>query len=717
MDALEILMLVGFATGAVLHLYIARLIARREELWGPEPTFVLLGLVLGLWHVGNLCSAVPDILEFKGINWFTRFADTLTYGSLAFLPAALAHTHIAFWGWRDDYRRVTRRVVRAVAALGYVPLVLLPFALSRFWTSSYTDPIEQLGPGWLTAFSVWHVAVLFECAALDLYLKRYFVDPRERSFFDRLSVALAATAVAYLLVFTSAVYPGGLRSLTAGFEPGLGKWLEVLVQLASLVPTTIVAYYIFRYNLYKLVIERSLVYAVFVGAVMVVYLYGVRAFDQYLVAAKNFKPGVIEAIGVALIVLLYEPVRRALDAGVRRLFAIEIGHYRDLVEQVATESHSFNELRALLPYIESIVARALDVDAVRIVLADGERAEDTEEERALAALRQEMARDRVDMLEDDPRVWALGARAAWGLWRDEELVGLMLIVSDAASLRGEKQAVLAVLAGQVAVAIENTKLVEEKVRLERELMQRERLAALGQMAATVAHEVKNPLSAIKSIVQVMREEEADEARDRDLQLIVGEIDRLNRTVTQLLGFSRPAVADARSSTLGELAGAVARLVEPDARTAGVGVESEVVGDRGLPGSAAGALREVLINLALNAIQATPEGGEVSIRLEGTARGARLEVSDTGCGIPEDLRVKVLQPFFTTKQRGSGLGLAIVERRLAELGGHLEISGRADGAKGTRVSAEVELPAAGARGREPAGEWAPASGPAAPGRRG
>ncbi len=263
-------------------------------------------------------------------------------------------------------------------------------------------------------------------------------------------------------------------------------------------------------------------------------------------------------------------------------------------------------------------------------------------------------------------------------------------IANGSSLDSTKEAVLGVLTGQIAIAIENCRLVEEKVRLERELMKRERLAALGQMAATVAHEVKNPLSAIKSIVQVMREEDERAPRGEDLRLIVGEIDRLNRTVTQLLSFSRPALADVRPVALRNLAQMVSRLLDPDAAVAGVALRAEVRNDREVPGAAAAAIREVLINLALNAIQATPPRGSVVVTLEGTDRGARLEVVDSGHGIPAPLQTKVREPFFTTKQRGTGLGLAIVERRLVELGGHLEIESPLQGSEGTRVWADVKF---------------------------
>jgi signal transduction histidine kinase len=682
MSALEIVMLVGFATGAALHFYITWLIARREDLWGPEPAFVALGLTLGTWHVGSLLAGLFRTLGVADGHVLLRVSDTLVLAALAFLPPTLAHAHVAFLGWRDDYRTVTRRVVALVAAFGYVPLVLLPVSLARLWGPVYHNPVDAMG-FWLVLFSIWHVAVLLQSAVVDQYLKRYFVDPRERSFFDRLSVSLVAIAVVYI-----AVFPGGLRA-----RPGLGPWLEVMVQLASIVPTTIVAYYIFRYNLYKLVIQRSLVYALSAGIAMVVYLYVVRTFDQFLVATYSLKPGVVEAIGVVFMVLVAWPVRRAMDRSVRQLFDTEIGHYRTLVEQVSTESHSFNELRGLLPYVESIVTRALGVDSVRITLGFDGGPDASAEDRAVATLWHAMLRERLDVLEDDPKVWTLGVTSAWGLWRDEDLIGLMLISSSAGAIDSQKESVLGVLAGQIAIAIENCRLVEEKVRLERELMKQERLAELGRMAATVAHEVKNPLSAIKSIVQVMREEDEAGARGEDLRLIVGEIDRLSRTVTQLLSFSRPAVADSRSVGLGELVQGVCRLLEADAGAAGVALASEVAVDRDVPGVAATALREVLINLTLNAVQATPPGGRVAIALEPTARGVRLSVEDTGAGIPEGLLAKVREPFFTTKQRGTGLGLAIVERRLADLGGHLEIESPLGESGGTRVSADVVVDAA------------------------
>ena len=162
---------------------------------------------------------------------------------------------------------------------------------------------------------------------------------------------------------------------------------------------------------------------------------------------------------------------------------------------------------------------------------------------------------------------------AFALRREDRTSGFMLVDAAPDALTRDVRAVLEVLAGQVAIAIEDFRLVEENVRLERRLAQGERLAALGRMAATVAHEVKNPLSAIKSIAQVMREDKHLAAEyARDLSLIVGETDRLSRSVTQLLSFARSAPPDAAPLSAEELVRAVTELFKMEARTRGITLE-------------------------------------------------------------------------------------------------------------------------------------------------
>src|SRR6476646_9380321 len=144
--------------------------------------------------------------------------------------------------------------------------------------------------------------------------------------------------------------------------------------------------------------------------------------------------------------------------------------------------------------------------------------------------------------------------------------GLLAVDAATGSLTTDARSVIATLADQVAIAIDDSRLREENVRLERELAERERLASLGRMAATVAHEIKNPLSAIKSIAQVMREDEnLNNDYARDLSLIVGETDRLSQSVTQRLSFARRESPADQALGTDELLRSVVDLFRANAR--------------------------------------------------------------------------------------------------------------------------------------------------------
>jgi signal transduction histidine kinase len=263
--------------------------------------------------------------------------------------------------------------------------------------------------------------------------------------------------------------------------------------------------------------------------------------------------------------------------------------------------------------------------------------------------------------------------------REEQVAGLLAIDAVGGSLTPDVRSVIATLADQVAIAIDDSRLMEENVRLERELAERERLASLGRMAATVAHEIKNPLSAIKSIAQVMREDEnLNHEYSRDLSLIVGETDRLSQSVTQLLSFARRETPVEQPLNTSELLRSVVHLFQANAREEGIELEYTVTTDAQLSGKSVSVLRDALSNLLLNALQATEDGGKVfvSARIEGTQ--VLISVQDTGPGIAAELREQIWEPFFTTRQRGTGLGLAIVRKRVQEVGGSASLASTRNG---------------------------------------
>lgn len=245
--------------------------------------------------------------------------------------------------------------------------------------------------------------------------------------------------------------------------------------------------------------------------------------------------------------------------------------------------------------------------------------------------------------------------------------GVMLVDSAPRQHLGDDEALLQALAPQIAQSMESGRLIEEKIVLERQLARQENLAALGEAAATLAHEIKNPLSSIKTLARLMREDAGvAESHGQDLEFIESEVDRLDRAVRQLLGFARANQQLNEDVDLAAVVREVCEVVGRQSRAARVEVRCEAPPGMVVRDSNRELWQQVLLNLVLNAAQASPEGGVVEVR----AAAGSITVMDHGPGIPVEMRERIFDPFFTTKQRGTGLGLAIVRRNLRLLGGEI-----------------------------------------------
>ena len=288
-----------------------------------------------------------------------------------------------------------------------------------------------------------------------------------------------------------------------------------------------------------------------------------------------------------------------------------------------------------------------------------------ERERAPVArhLVEERARDALD------RFNQLDAELLVPLFRDDRLIGWISVGGDLPDryLRPGIAAALLAVGNQVIASLDRLEAIEEARR-------REALAAVGEMAAGLAHEVRNPLGAIRGAAEVL-ETETDPARAREmLEVIREETARLGRVVGDFLDYARPGGLEREPIDLADLA----RRTLRSSAAAGEGLRGEVRMAPGAPQALGdpGQLQRAIANIVRNAREAAGEGGRLIIEVapDGPDRVA-IRFEDDGPGIPRELVPRIFQPFFTTRPGGTGLGLALVHRVVEAHGGEVRVDGR------------------------------------------
>ncbi len=265
-----------------------------------------------------------------------------------------------------------------------------------------------------------------------------------------------------------------------------------------------------------------------------------------------------------------------------------------------------------------------------------------------------------------------------------QTLGVLLVESDTERGLDESDLKWLINVGrQLSVAIQNTRLVadlEKALQQEQaaraQLVQTEKLAAMGRLVASVAHELNNPLQAIQNALYLVKQEGGLSAQAReDLQVALTEADRMAELISRLRDTYRPATReDFQPESLNLLIEDVRRLITTHLRhnhvTCEVDADPHLPPVRGLRDQ----LKQALINLSLNAVEAMPGGGQLTIRThsEPSAQSLLLTIADTGVGIAPEALPNVFDPFFTTKESGTGLGLAITHDIIRRHGGHIDV---------------------------------------------
>lgn len=271
-----------------------------------------------------------------------------------------------------------------------------------------------------------------------------------------------------------------------------------------------------------------------------------------------------------------------------------------------------------------------------------------------------------------------------------EICGLLLVTSKISktSFFEDDKDFLLILANQLAVSVENAHLFdrektayEELRKTQKQLIQSEKLAALGQLSARVAHEVNNPLGIIKNYLELLGIETAQSDSGTEyIGIVREEVDRITRIVKQLLNLHRPDAGEMKKTDVKQVLEETLLLVTKQLEERNIEIVRQYRADSSLVKASAAQIKQVFLNLIMNSSDFMPGGGTITVTLETGGDDLIMRFEDTGEGIPEDDLPNVFEPFFTARKEdsGTGLGLTICENIVTKHGGSIRAGNREDG---------------------------------------
>jgi signal transduction histidine kinase len=648
MGTLLYIRLIGFTAGTLLMLFWLVVILGYRRQRNFERVFFFLCLALFFFYSGSLLALNAQIYYAQPPAALQRFAISLVCLGLSFLPPLLFHLHLEFAETRGIGR--SRRWKRIFLALAYSPSVyFLCVALPGFLRVGQFDfvrPGASLGP----LFLAWLFILTFFSCGWDRKFARATLGRPERGLYRLLWLALVAA-----LVLIAIVHPP-----LWGLSRGMTEALATALALLPLIPLASFIYFVQRHNFLNIGRQKNLLYAVSTTFVALLYLALVRRISDWL--SPVIPPEATAAILLFLLVVFIEPLQRALRSALRETARREMNVVHRLSNRIQMEARQGSTIR-LIQFVESRVREEFDFEDAWLTILEPPLAIPNDKNRSRES------------------------KESFSVHRPGRLNAVLELRPHGPMLSGEAIAAMEFLCESIAGALDLSLLLEEKLRLERELSERERMAALGQMAASISHNLKNPLGSIKTILQVQLESaEMPESLKTETRMVLGEISRLSNKLGQLLQFSRPTVLGEGNMPFDVCAVVheVTAVMRPEAEQKGIALQ--VSAENGIRVMASReAVSDIVSNLVVNGLEAATEDGHVTVSLVRRDGHALICVQDDGKGISAELREKVMEPFFTTKTQGTGLGLAIVARRASEAGGKIELESPAANGHGARFS--------------------------------
>jgi nitrogen-specific signal transduction histidine kinase len=673
------LILLGFAVVVDSVLLLALL----ERVNRPHSPIWITTLVAFIWlaHAGGFSHVLIRGAEVEPFVMLDRVNVALIAVALLAIPSALLHGAARLnlslhnlrphWDWRY--------------AIAYLPCWLAPWVFFQAWTTDSRilgTSFEPIVRGYLLLLLIMNVA----SAVLFLRYRTRIEAASTRKFFLQLAILLVGVS----LLVTSY---GWFARDTVWDLP-----LRLAVILSPLSLITLFLWYALRDKLLPLVFERALVYGGSLVLIMLFHQVLVIPLAESMQRKSSFDVILVEGIILVGIILAWPPLRNRVREALRYLLSRNIFQVREAMRKLSLQisQQDSRSLDDLCNWFTRSSCELLSLEQVWLWFDDARvgapiswksksttpcAAEITDADMqsiygSLSNLNESVL-GRASLR--DPSLVALCERLnIQFVFRCQfrELHGLVLLGPRIRSDRfsEEQRASLSLLFDQFAATLFNRMVEQDRLRAERQAAQQEKLAVLGLMSGSLAHEIRNPLSSIRTIASLLREDLADQpAQANDVGIIIHELDRLTSITQRLLDYSKPSDDRVVGINVQRVIERLFHILEPWGAQQQVKLVASFSGESPLVRATDASVSEILFNLLRNAIEATRSTPNACVTVTTEAQMAALvvRVMDNGPGIDPTIRDNIYRPFVTSKEYGTGLGLYIAAERVRSIQGTIE----------------------------------------------
>jgi signal transduction histidine kinase len=650
-----------------------------------------LSILIGLFVIANNYRTPRNIVWFflclAIAGWNFGYAITMIPSvpySTALLSSRLSHASgiiipPLFLTFTLVFLKIAKEKRYALAASYAVSLGLAVSCLTNFVVPSLAPkmfmqwyPVGGIGYAvYIANFLFWVVYSHY------LYLARF----GELSGFER-------EQVKFFLIGTILGFFGGSNCFPLIFGIQIPPVLSVLI----IVFPFSTAYAITRYRLMgiEMIIRKGMVYGLLTAIMSVLYFIIIYLSENIFKAVTGFSSLWFSIPAIFTLALMFEPtmsfLQRAIDKtffksryiaektskkfadGVKKLRTIE-----EFARFIARSAYVTLKLKGSAAYIfdeRSELYTCLEAKGSLSPLKGNTISPDDAALRQMAAKRAALLKEETDMPEKDFYLCV----PALSSGKNARLLGFLATDAkgDNTPFSVEEIELLEMLANQTASGIENALLYEQQIATIEKSLKLEKLASLGAATAGVAHEAKNALGFVSAFAQMLPySDDKPKLVETHHKAFSNEVNRIKLILQGIQDYSKQTEQVAEEINIKGLADETIVLVRDQAKGKNVIIDNSVDGSLNISADR-NRMKQVLLNLFMNAIEAMPSGGILSIRTEPSGQGAAVKISDTGTGIPKEILRKIFEPFYTTKQQGTGLGLAIVKRIVEENKGALSV---------------------------------------------